>query len=139
MAAKQLVREVALVLGITLAGAVAVKALHPRSPAWFLVVEIGENAVTEKGVQERWNGEVLWVDARPAAAFQKRHREGAILLNEEGWNELLSDQFNTLASADKPIVVYCDGARCEKSRTVAEKLRALGIPEVYYLQGGWRK
>lgn len=139
MAAHPLFLQVLLILGLTILGGVATRAFHPRSPAWYLVVEVGEDAVTEKMVQERWQGDVLWVDARPAKAYQKRHREGAISLNEEQWNDLLYEHFDRLASAGKPIVVYCDGSRCDKSKTVAEKLRMLGIPRVFYLQGGRRR
>lgn len=134
-----LFRQVGLVLALTTVGAVATAAFHPRRPAWYLVMEAGENAVTESAVRERWNGDVQWVDSRPAKAYQKRHRDGAILLNEEEWNDLLSPQvFDQLVSAGKPIVVYCDGSRCERSKAVAEKLQGIGLPEVYYLQGGWR-
>lgn len=139
MRLQPLFREIGLVLAFTALGAAATAAFHPRRPAWYLVVEVGENAVTEKMVQERWKGEVQWVDSRPAKAFEKRHRQGAILLNEEEWNDLLSPPvFEQLASGGKPIVVYCDGSRCERSKAVAEKLRGIGLPEVYYLQGGWR-
>lgn len=138
VAAKQVFQQVALLLCLSAAGGALTKAFHPRSPAWYLIPDTGEFAVTEAAVRERWNGEVLWVDARSAKAYQKRHREGAVPLNEEQWNDLLGEHFNTLASAGKPLVVYCDGTRCQKSKAVAEKLRNLGIPDVFYLSGGWR-
>lgn len=135
---RRVLRETAIVLLLTLVAGAATKAFHPRSPAWYFVLEVGDDAVTEQMVQERWMGDVLWVDARPSKMYEKRHREGALLLNEEQWNDLLYEHFDKLASAGKPIIVYCDGTHCAKSKAVAEKLRGLGLPDVFYLAGGWR-
>ena len=43
-----------------------------------------------------WNDNVMWVDARPADEFESDHIPGAILLNEDSWNELLP-QLNVVA------------------------------------------
>ncbi|MEM7601693.1 MAG: rhodanese-like domain-containing protein, partial [Verrucomicrobiota bacterium] len=78
-------------------------------------------------------------DARDRAKFEKGHQEGAILLNEEEWNAIIYEQFETFATLEKPLVVYCDGSRCEKSKAVADRLtQELGLPEVYFLFGGWK-
>jgi rhodanese-related sulfurtransferase len=34
-------------------------------------------------------------------------------------------------------VVYCDGQKCGKSKDVADRLRELGVGDVYHLVGGW--
>jgi len=119
------------------AGAIA-KLVHPAAPAWFVVPETDEHAVTRADIRERWSDEVLWVDARPQAAYDAGHAPGAIRLALEEWDALLFEQFDHLASAERPIVVYCDGAKCGKSKEVAAKLRDLGMPNSHYLVGGWQ-
>ena len=63
--------------------------------------------------------------------------EGAILLNEEHWEELIP-AFLDAWDPEKTIVVYCDGGKCDASRAIATRLRdELKLESVYVLQGGW--
>jgi len=55
----RLAKEIGILLSVSLVAAFATKALHPRSPAWYLITELGEDGVTEKMVRERWDGDVL--------------------------------------------------------------------------------
>ncbi|MBU6301382.1 MAG: rhodanese-like domain-containing protein [Verrucomicrobia bacterium] len=130
-------REVVWLLGLTLVAAVITKAAHPGAPAWYLQPDADPHAVSRAEVRERWNDEVLWIDARSAAAFEAGHRDGALRLPPDEWNELLPDLFDQIASADRPIVVYCDGAKCGKSKDVATRLREVGVGDVFHLRGGW--
>ncbi len=138
MALKAIVQAVILLL-LALAAGAASKAFHPAAPAWYLQAPFDEFAITPEAVEERFGGEVVWVDARTRESFEAGHMPGAILLNREEWNDLLLESFETLAASDRPIVVYCDGATCGKSREVAEELRDLGMVDVYYLKGGWQR
>jgi rhodanese-related sulfurtransferase len=132
------VGETLLLGSAALVAGLAAKLVHPGAPAWFVNPETDEHAVTRAEVRERWSDEVLWVDARSRAAFEAGHASGALRLALEEWDALLFDHFDSLASAERPIVVYCDGAKCGKSKEVAAKLRDLGIPDAHYLVGGWQ-
>ena len=45
-----------------------------------------------------------------------------------------------MAAVGKPVVIYCDGKRCKRSQSVAQKLRELvGLDPVYVLKGDWRE
>ncbi|PYK74538.1 MAG: rhodanese [Verrucomicrobia bacterium] len=84
-----------------------------------------------------WGDNVTWVDARPAEEFEHDHIPGAILLNEDSWNELLP-QFLEQWSPEKRVVVYCSAQSCNAAAEVARRLRQeAGLNNVFVLQGGW--
>lgn len=77
----------------------------------------------------------LWIDARSRENYNAGHIHGAILLNEQGWDGMLSKVFEAW-KPDRPIIVYCT-AGCEESAKVALRLRDLGLEPVYFLRGGY--
>ena len=91
-------------------------------------------------VQARaWGGNAIWVDARPDVEFEREHVTGAVLLNEDRWNELLP-QFLAAWSPEKRVVVYCSSQSCNASREVARRLRdEAQLKNVFVLKGGWEE
>ena len=86
-----------------------------------------------------WGDSVIWVDARPDNEFERDHIPGAILLNEDRWNELLP-QFLGQWSPEKQVVVYCSAQSCNASREVAKRLREEAqLKNVFVLDGGWEE
>jgi rhodanese-related sulfurtransferase len=92
-----------------------------------------------------WNDNVMWADARPAEEFETDHIPGAILLNEDNWNELLP-QFLGQWSPEKKVVVYCSAQSCNAAAEVARRLREEaqlkdeeGKNCVFVLEGGWEE
>lgn len=86
-----------------------------------------------------WGGNAIWVDARPDVEFEREHVPGAVLLNEDRWNELLP-QFLVTWSPEKRVVVYCSSQSCNASREVARRLRdEAQLKNVFVLQGGWEE
>jgi rhodanese-related sulfurtransferase len=84
-----------------------------------------------------WGGNAIWVDARPDEEFARDHVPEALSLNEDRWNELLS-QFLAVWSPGKKVVVYCSSLSCNASREVARRLRKEAqLPDVFVLEGGW--
>jgi rhodanese-related sulfurtransferase len=124
-----------------LAAAVATAAFqfHPRAPALYLVQEpLLADEVGLKEIQERWKGEVIWLDARPRDQFDADHIPGARLLNEQEFDAQLLDMLDTLQAAAKPIIIYCGGQKCEASRHVREKLLTMvPVENCFILKGGW--
>lgn len=85
----------------------------------------------------QWGDTTVWIDARPDNEFARDHVPGAILLNEDRWNELLP-QFLAVWSPEKKVVVYCSAQSCDLAREVAERLRKeVQLPDVFVLDGGW--
>jgi rhodanese-related sulfurtransferase len=86
-----------------------------------------------------WGTNVIWVDARPDSEYQQQHIPGAILLNEDRWNELLP-QFLGEWSPDKKVVVYCSTKSCNLAGDVARRLRdEVQLKQVFVLEGGWEE
>lgn len=134
----------AIVVGISLVGATLSAFFHPRRPAWFAVVsdeELRWSIDEARAAALIARGRVLLVDARPSEKFEEFHLPGAISLDVDSWAELMIAQQEKLEAAiGIPVIVYCDGNRCEKSRDVAARLRELaGLDPVYLLKGDWRK
>ena len=141
---KGIIRETAIVLGIALFASVLSAFFHPRRPAWFLVEseDVKRWSISEELALELIEkNDTLWIDARPNKKFREGHFPGAISLDLENWGDLMFQHQETLQSAiGKPVIVYCDGTRCEKSKEVAQRLRELlGLEPVYLLKGNWRK
>ncbi|MBE2180962.1 MAG: rhodanese-like domain-containing protein [Chthoniobacterales bacterium] len=80
---------------------------------------------------------VLWIDARPQSEFDRGHVPGAMLLNEDHWDDLLPAVLEAWMPG-RPLVVYCGSEGCRASHQVAERLRVeAGLPDVHVLKGGW--
>lgn len=135
--------QVGWIVLLSLVAATLSAFFHPRRPAWFFVEsaevlrwQISVEEARELAAKE----EVLWVDARPRKKFEEERLPGSILLNTDEWGDLMFANMDTLQSAmSRPVIVYCDGNRCEKSQDVASRLRELlGLEPVYVLKGDWR-
>lgn len=92
-------------------------------------------------VAQSWGPNVLWIDARPEDEFERDHIPGAILLNEDRWNELLPRFLQEQWSPEKKIVVYCSSQSCNLAGDVARRLReeAKLSNEIRVLKGGWEE
>jgi rhodanese-related sulfurtransferase len=82
---------------------------------------------------------VLWIDARSRADYEAGRVEGALLLNEDSWGELLIPVVERWQPG-MPVVVYCDSRGCQASRKIAERLRdEAGVDTAKVLRGEWSK
>lgn len=85
--------------------------------------------------------DVVWVDARPRADWEKTGVPGSLLWNLEPSEDMQA--FEAAAAvriAVTPrVIVYCGDENCGVSRQVAASIRALDLgAEVSVLRGGWR-
>ena len=132
---RSLLRQGVLILGLAFLPA-AGQALYLRDKVpWHSPVPASEMVTIANAIG--WGGDAIWIDARPEAEFAKGHVQGAILLNEDRWNELLPQMLATW-SPEKRIVVYCSSESCGSSREVARRLRKEAqLKDVFILEGGW--
>lgn len=135
---KPLIQALVITL-LAAAAAVTAFQFHPHAPALHAVQEpLKADEVGMKEVNERWKGDVIWLDARPRDQFQQEHIPGARLLNEQEFDSLLLELLDELQTAGRPVVIYCGGQKCEASRHVREKLLTLvPLEECFILKGGW--
>ena len=103
--------------------------------SWRFAIAPSEMVTVEQA--RAWGDIAIWADARPDEEFARDHVPGALLLNEDRWNELLP-QFLAVWSPGKKIVVYCSSLSCNASREVARRLRKEAqLSDVFVLEGGW--
>ncbi len=128
----RLIRRAAVLALLSAAVAWAAYQLHPQRPTFDPIRPV------EITLAEFAPGEpVLWLDARPPAAFAAGHIPGALALNEDAWEAGLP-AFVEAWRPEQRIVVYCDSAQCHASEAVARRLmREFGATRVYVLKGGW--
>lgn len=97
---------------------------------------LAEGEVTLTTARE-WSEKVLWLDARSQADYQTNHIPGALLLNEDRWNDLVATVLEKW-QPERVIVVYCGSQSCKASHQVAKRLREeMGLSPVHVLHGGW--
>lgn len=133
--------QAVVILVLTLAAAAGTQRWHPRAPAWYVDQQpLADDEVTLAQVQEKWNGEVLWIDARPRSDYEAGHVPGALLLNEQEADQLMFDLFEKLQDNQKPIVVYCSGEACQASRKIRQYLKErIAAQDIFVLRGGWNE
>lgn len=105
--------------------------------SWESPIPPSELATVDQA--KAWGDAAIWVDARPDDEFAKDHVPGAFSLNEDRWNELLT-QFLPNWSPDKKVVVYCSAQSCNTAREVAKRLHdEAQLRNVFVLKGGWEE
>jgi rhodanese-related sulfurtransferase len=132
---RSLARQIVLLLGLALLPAVGQALYFNERVSWHSPVPPSESVKLADA--RGWGTSAIWIDARPEDEFTKEHVPGAILLNEDRWNELLPQMLATW-SPEKRVVVYCSSQSCGSSREVARRLRKEAqMKNVFVLEGGW--
>ncbi|MCB1275656.1 rhodanese-like domain-containing protein [Prosthecobacter sp.] len=133
------IRQAAVLIFLAATAACATYAWHPRAPALYLVQEpLRDDEVSMQVIEERWQGRVLWIDARIQEQYDAEHVPGALLLNEQHFEEQLFSYLDILQANSKPIILYCNAAKCDASRKILERLKqTLPIENAFVLKGGW--
>ena len=132
---RSLLRQSLLLLGLAFLPA-AGQALYLRDKvSWRSPIPASEMVTIADA--RGWGDNAIWIDARPEEEFTHEHVPGAILLNEDRWNELLPAMLAAW-SPEKRVVVYCASESCGSSREVARRLRNdAQLKNVFVLEGGW--
>lgn len=133
------IRQAIFLVLLGAAAAWATYAWHPRAPALYLVQEpLRDDEVSMQFIHDQWQGRVLWIDARIQEQYDAEHVPGALLLNEQHFEEQLFNYLDILQANSKPIVLYCNAAKCDASRKILQRLKqTLPIEKAFVLKGGW--
>jgi rhodanese-related sulfurtransferase len=131
------VRQALLLIALAFAPAISEAIYFRNKVSWHSPIPASELVTIDQA--RSWGDNVIWVDARPDNEFERDHIPGAILLNEDRWNELLP-QFLGQWSPERNVVVYCSAQSCNASREVAKRLREEAqLKNVFVLDGGWEE
>ena len=79
----------------------------------------------------------LFLDARPADAYEAAHIPGSLNLPPDNYEERFLDAMEAIEGAEK-IVVVCSGIECADSIQVAERLLEAVEGPIYVVEDGWR-
>ena len=131
---KSLLRQSFILIGLALLPAVVQAVYYRDKVSWQTPVAASEMVTL---AQARSSPDAIWIDARPQEEFEREHVPGALLLNEDRWNELFP-QVLAVWAPEKRIIVYCSSESCGSSREIAHRLRKeAGLTNVFVLEGGW--
>ena len=132
---KSLLRQSLVLIGLAFLPAVGQALYYRDKVSWQTPVAASEMVTLAQA--RSWNADAIWVDARPQEEFEREHIPGALLLNEDRWNELLP-QVLAVWAPEKRVIVYCSSESCGSSREIAHRLRKeAGLTNVFVLEGGW--
>lgn len=132
---KLLLRQSAILIGLAFLPGLGQALYYRDKVSWQTPVAASEMVSAEQA--RHWGEGAIWIDARPQEEFEREHVPGALLLNEDRWNELLPQTLTTW-SPEKRVVVYCSSQSCGAAREVARRLRKeAGLTNVFVLEGGW--
>ncbi|HYJ06324.1 MAG TPA: rhodanese-like domain-containing protein [Chthoniobacterales bacterium] len=132
---KTLLRQSLLLIGLALLPAAGQALYYRDKVSWQTPVAASEMVTLPQA--QSWSADTIWIDARPQDEFEREHVPGALLLNEDRWNELLP-QVLAVWAPEKRVVIYCSSESCGSSREIAHRLRKeAGLTNVFVLEGGW--
>ena len=96
----------------------------------------GLPAVSLKQAREAYeSGEALFVDARDPDFYEMEHIPGAVSLPVKDFDQVFPKLQEQLLAAPR-VITYCDGANCETSVELTEKLLFAGLDLVEIFTGG---
>jgi rhodanese-related sulfurtransferase len=96
----------------------------------------GLPAVSLKQVKEAHkSGNALFVDARDPEFFEQGHIPGAVSLPVRDFESVFPKLEEKLRAAPR-VITYCDGASCEMSVELTEKLLFAGLEYIEIFTGG---
>jgi rhodanese-related sulfurtransferase len=131
------IRQALLLVSLAFIPAIGQAIYFRNKVSWEAPVPASQMVSVSKA--RSWGENAIWVDARRDEQFAQDHIPGAVLLNEDRWNELLP-QFLGSWSPGKKTVVYCSNESCNLAVEVAQRLRQEGkLADVFVLEGGWEE
>lgn len=83
------------------------------------------------------NPDLVVIDSRKKMEYAKGHIEGALnLLN----TDMTKQSLELIApEKTKPILFYCNGARCLRSSDAVAKALDWGYKNIFWFRGGWNE
>ncbi|MES9827194.1 MAG: rhodanese-like domain-containing protein [Candidatus Thiodiazotropha sp.] len=83
------------------------------------------------------NPDLVVIDARKKTEYMKGHIEGAHnILNT---TLTLADLEAVSPHKTNPLLIYCNGIRCQRSSDAISKAVKWGYSEIFWFRGGWKE
>lgn len=94
----------------------------------------GAKTISLKEARKLFKDNILFIDVRIDERWEKGRIASALHLDHRG---ITKEKVKKFASADTPMVLYCDGVECGVSAKVAKQLVDWGYTKVHYFRGGY--
>lgn len=150
---KDILKELAFILGFSVLTAFAVNALSPNGIALFGEWDTSRGVITAKGktdpvsrdreiqdpetAKKIYDSEnAIFVDARAGDIYEQGHIRGALSLPVNRFDEY-AFKFMEDYPASTHIVTYCSGRECQDSHELAQYLVAAGYTDVSVFVDGY--
>jgi len=134
------VQRAVLLVVISAALGLVANAVSPRRIPYLALpkssLELREILSLNEAKQAWTMGATFFLDARLPVDYEAGHIAGALNLPSEQFS-IRFPSVAPLLTPHTPIVVYCDGEKCELSHELALRLRQLGFQDVRILINGW--
>jgi 3-mercaptopyruvate sulfurtransferase SseA len=144
---KQIGAFVALILIGALLGA-GVNAVRSDGLAWYVPKneiyrpppppDDPDLKITREDVLQASQSGRIIIDARNEEKYRNGHVPGALNIPSHSVQDNI-DRVFAYAGPNDYVLVYCGGAECEDSHTVADAMKANGYTNVHIYYGGWQK
>ena len=92
--------------------------------------------VSLEEAQSSFEGGSVFIDSREREDYLKGHIRGAVHISAHDPDETIEARLDQLPK-DAHYVVYCDGAECGSSTSLARRMKDAGFSQVYVFYGGW--
>jgi rhodanese-related sulfurtransferase len=140
MVIRKTIKEIIILVGVSVILALVVNTLSPRGIAlvgkWDTANLVGDTAGQLKIIESVAlaksifdKGDALYVDARSQNDYENGHIPGAVSL-PMGQFEAEIEFFLNRYPPEQPIVTYCSGRTCEDSHILAQALSDVGFINV---------
>ena len=156
MVLQKTIKEIIILVGISVTLALVVNFLSPKGIAFFGQWDTSKGVITaspnksEEGIPQEINsvarakeifdsGNVLFVDARSQDDYEDGHIRGAVSFPVGRFDEQI-ESFLNQHSPEIRIITYCSGRTCEDSHHLARLLADIGFTHVsVFIDGfpGW--
>lgn len=125
-----------ILIGLSIGIGLLLAAWHPRAVRWQPPDAGSVTSAEARALDEQ--GCVIWLDARAPERFAADHLPNAVSCHQDDWQAGL-DTYLQKWQPGCHTIVYCDGAGCQASSQVAERLRQeTGFTDILALRGDWR-
>jgi rhodanese-related sulfurtransferase len=99
------------------------------------------DVVSLSEAQQLWASGAIFLDARRTDDYAAGHIPNALNLPVDAFAARFP-QIEPMLTRDMPLVIYCDGEKCELSHQLQQRLRELGYPKCRVLVNAmtlWRR
>ena len=130
------------ILALGAALGIVINLVSPDRIAWIRPSLPAADRVSLDKAKTAWQtGDTIFLDARTPTNYHLAHIPGSLNLNVEDFDAAFPAVRPRLAP-EQPLILYCDGAHCDQSVRLLERLRSLGYTNAHILVNGltvWKR